>query len=45
MVVTMIKHKSLTPKEKKIMYDPFIIVLVVMTPQRVEVHDMIDRKK
>ena len=45
MVVAMIKHNCMTPKENKIMYHPFIIVVVVMTPQRVEVHDMIDRKK
>ena len=44
MVVTMIKHKSMTPKEKNNV-SPFIIVVVVMTPQRVEVHDLIDRKK
>ena len=45
MVETMIKHKNMTPREKKIMYHPFIIVVVVMTPQRVDVHDLIDRKK
>ena len=45
MVETMIKHKNMTTKEKKIMYHPFIIVVVVMTPQRVKAHDLIDQKK